>query len=99
VNDSRTHPLVTFVANRSVVDIIILVFTLVVAVSILATGATIAIIEIRDPATDTTKITETLTATITTIIGALLGLIAGKSDLSNRPTPAAPPAAAPPPTS
>lgn len=83
-------------AARSVTDLMILTFTLVVAISLLATGATIAIIEIRDPTTDTSAIVETMTSTITTIIGALLGLIAGKSEMSQRPpaapaTPAAPP--------
>jgi rRNA processing protein Krr1/Pno1 len=81
------HPVMTLLAARSVTDLIVLTFTVVVAVSILATGATIAVIEIRDPATDTTAIVDTLTSTVTTIIGALLGLIAGKSEMSSRPTP------------
>jgi hypothetical protein len=66
-----------------------LTFTFVVAFSLMATGATIAIIEIRDPDTDTDSATEILFTAITIVIGALLGLLAGKpantSELSKRP--------------
>jgi len=85
----RPRRAVELIVGRSVTDLIILTFTLVVAISILATGATIAIIEIKDPTTDTTAIVETLTGMITTIIGALLGLIAGKNE--SRSAPPAPP--------
>jgi len=87
---SRPHGLALVLAGRSVTELMILIFTVVVSISILCTGATIAIIEIKDPATDTTAIVETMTATITTIIGALLGLIAGKSERAASPPPAPP---------
>lgn len=60
--------------NRSVIEIIVLTMTFVVAFSIIATGALVAIIEIRDPTADTAEITAVLGAAINIILGALLGL-------------------------
>lgn len=67
-------------AGRTSVELMILCFTVVVGLTILFTGATIAIMEIANPETDTSQVVDSLTAIITTILGALLGLIAGKSD-------------------
>lgn len=66
--------------HRSTLDLMILVFTFTVAFSILATGATVAIVEIQDPEADTERVVEILTTLITAILGALLGLIAGKNE-------------------
>jgi|NitcycUWRROWE15D_1032933.scaffolds.fasta_scaffold00091_1 hypothetical protein len=75
--------------NRSVVEIIVLTFTLVVGASLLGLGGIIAIIEIRDPATDTSAAVQSLVSVLSGIIGALLGLLAGKaerlSSLTSRP--------------
>jgi ABC-type amino acid transport system permease subunit len=68
------------VKDRSTVELMILAFTLTVALSIMLTGATVAIIEIRDPTVDTSRITDMIVQIITTILGALLGLIAGRSE-------------------
>jgi hypothetical protein len=65
--------------NRSVIEIMVLTFTFVVAFAILATGALVAILEIRDPAVDTEGITNSLLSIVAGILGALLGLLAGKS--------------------
>jgi len=65
----------------------ILALTFVVGFSILAAGATVAIIEIRDPTADTSRIVETLMTTISGILGALLGLIAGKAEGIAHPSP------------
>jgi hypothetical protein len=77
--------------GRSVVEIMVLTFTFVVAFAILATGALVAILEIRDPAVDTGEITNTLLSIVAGILGALLGLLAGKStvgtDMDKRPPP------------
>ena len=75
--------------NRSVVEIIVLTFTLVVGASLLGLGGIIAIIEIRDPATDTSAAVQSWVSVLSGIIGALLGLLAGKaerlSSLTSRP--------------
>lgn len=66
--------------NRSVVEVMVIVFTLVVSFSMLATGAMIAVVEIRDPEADTSNVVDVLFTSITIVLGALLGLLAGKSD-------------------
>jgi hypothetical protein len=65
--------------QRSVIEIMVLTFTFVVAFAIIATGALVAILEIRDPTVDTEGITNSLLSIIAGILGALLGLLAGKS--------------------
>ena len=77
--------------GRSVTDILVLTFTFVVCFSILATGGTIAILEIKDPGTDTAQITDTLSSLVAGMMGALLGLIAGKSEATQQPPPPQPP--------
>jgi hypothetical protein len=75
--------------NRSVVEVMVLIFTLVVAFSLVATGFWVAFIEIRNPEADTDSAVDVLFTTPTVILGALLGLLAGKSEgvseLSDRP--------------
>ena len=75
--------------GRSVIEIMVLFFTFIVGFALVATGATISIIEIRDPGVDTDAATETLFTAITIVLGALLGLLAGKSssvsELGKRP--------------
>jgi len=75
--------------NRSVVEIMVLTFTVIVAFSLLALGATIALVEIRNPATDTSAAVQSLTSILSGIVGALLGLLAGRAEglaaLSVRP--------------
>jgi len=74
--------------GRSPIEIMIITFTFVIGFSILATGATIAIVEIKDPSVDTTKVQDLLFNLISGIVGALLGLLAGQN---NTPTPPPPP--------
>lgn len=57
----------------------ILAFTFVVAFSILATGALVAILELQDATTDTTEITDKVWSVITALSAALLGLVAGQA--------------------
>jgi len=78
--EPRRRRLLDVLAERSVVEIMILVLVMVVSIAILASGMTVAIIEITHPESDTTDIVDALTSTITTILGALLGLIAGRSE-------------------
>ena len=65
--------------GRSVIEIMVLSFTFVVALSILGLGFLIIYVELKNPAADTGLIANTLMSLISGILGALLGLIAGKS--------------------
>lgn len=71
------------------IELLVLALTFVVAFSILAIGATVAIVEIRDPESDTSGVVQALLSLISGIMGALLGLIAGRStattELERRP--------------
>lgn len=64
--------------GRSVIEIMVLTFTFVVSLSLMGTGATIAIIEIRNPEADTDTAIEILFTAITIILGALLGMLTAK---------------------
>jgi uncharacterized membrane protein len=68
------------VKNRSVVEIMVLCFTFLVAFSLMLTASAVVIIEIKNPETDTDAIVQSLISLISGILGALLGLIAGKSE-------------------
>jgi hypothetical protein len=76
--------------DRSVLELMILAFTFVVGFAIIAVGATITVVEIRDPDVDTASATQALLTLVSGILGALLGLIAGRSgvgsELHRRPS-------------
>lgn len=61
------------------VEIMVLVFTFVVAFAICGLGVLIVVVESRTPEADTGVIANTLSTLVSGILGALLGLIAGKS--------------------
>ena len=65
--------------NRSVIEVMIMVFTFVVGFMIVGLSVLILIVEVRNPAADTGIIANTLMSLVWGILGALLGLIAGKS--------------------
>ena len=65
--------------NRSVIEVMVLVFTFVVGFMIVGLSVLILIVEVRNPAADTGIIANTLMSLVSGILGALLGLIAGKS--------------------
>lgn len=65
--------------NRSVLELMVMAFTGLVVIAILTMGATIAVIEIRDPTVDTSAAGNALLSVITAILGALLGILAGRS--------------------
>ena len=72
--------------NRSVVEIIVIMLTIVVGFVIMTMSSAIMIIEIRDPETDTSLITATLTSLVSAILGALFGMmIRGNEKISRRP--------------
>jgi hypothetical protein len=65
--------------GRSVIEIMVLVFTFVVAFAICGLGVLIVVVESNNPEADTGVIANTLSTLVSGILGALLGLIAGKS--------------------
>jgi hypothetical protein len=65
--------------GRSVIEIMVLVFTFVVAFAICGLGVLIVVVEANNPEADTGVIANTLSTLVSGILGALLGLIAGKS--------------------
>ena len=71
------------------IEMMVITFVAIVAFILIASSVTIMIVEIKDPETDTTTITQSLISLISGILGALLGLIAGKTtaagELSKRP--------------
>jgi len=74
--------------GRSVIDIMVLVFTFVIAFFIVGMGILIVVVESNNPAADTGVLANTLSTLVSGILGALLGLIAGKSQrggFSNKP--------------
>jgi ABC-type sulfate transport system permease subunit len=77
------------VRNRSVIELLVLILTIVIGLTMVGAGLTIAIIKIRDPEADTSQAGTVLVNLISTTLGALLGLIAGRSaftrDLGRRP--------------
>lgn len=74
-----------YVRTHSVVDVMVITFTALVAFTILFGAIAVMVIEVIDHTTDTTNITDALTSMITAILGALLGLIAGRSETMNQP--------------
>ena len=79
--------------GRSVIEIMVLAFTGIVAFMIVGLGIMIIVVEVKNPEADTGLIANTLMSLVSGILGALLGLIAGKSsavsgspdDLHKRP--------------
>jgi cytochrome bd-type quinol oxidase subunit 1 len=71
--------------GRSVIEIMVLVFTFVVAFSITGLSAMILFVELRNPEADTALVANTVMSLVSGILGALLGLIAGKSSATGQP--------------
>jgi hypothetical protein len=74
--------------NRSVIEIMVLVFAFTVASSVVLTGTVIIILTVVQPTRDVDNIVRALTSIVSGMLGALLGLLAGKSEgmgLNNRP--------------
>ena len=69
--------------GRSVVEIMTLTFTGLIAFVVVLGAGLVAVAELLDPTVDTTAIVDGLTGIITGILGALLGLLAGKADAVN----------------
>ena len=65
--------------GRTTTDLLILMIAGTVCFSVLASGAAIAIIEIRDPGTDTSQAAGLISDVINTLIGLLAGFLAGRT--------------------
>jgi hypothetical protein len=63
------------VRNRSVVEVMVIVFTLVVAFMLMGVGTMIIVVEMRNPQADTALVASTLMNIVSGIVGALLGLM------------------------
>jgi hypothetical protein len=72
-----------------VIELMVIILTLVIGLTMVGFGITIAVIEIRDPEADTSQGATVLINLVSTTLGALLGLLAGRSvfshDLGRRP--------------
>ena len=68
--------------GRSVIEIMVITFTLVVAFMIVGIGVMIIVVESRNPEADTALVASTLMNIVSGIVGALLGLLAGKSGIN-----------------
>ena len=73
----------SFLKSRSVVEVMTLTFTGLIAFIVVLGAALVAVAELLDPTVDTSQIVDGLTGIITGILGALLGLLAGKADAVN----------------
>lgn len=74
--------------NRSVIEMMVLAFTLLVGIAIISLSGTVIYVLITDSDSDVDRLVATLSSMISAILGALLGLIAGRattSELHERP--------------
>ena len=66
--------------ERPTADLLVLLIAGTICFSVVATGATIAFIEIRDPDVDTSTAASILGDYLNTLIGLLAGFIAGRTE-------------------
>ena len=72
--------------GRTTIELMVLMLTATVCVAILLTGATIAVLEFKDPSIDTSSVVDILMTLVSGILGALLGLLAGEKGGHRLPT-------------
>lgn len=77
--------------NRSTTDTLVLMIAGTICFTVLATGATVAVVEIRDSSVDTDGIVGSLSDVVNTLIGLLAGFLAGRAQVQQRKTAADPP--------
>lgn len=68
------------IRDRSTTDLLILMIAGTICFSVLATGATVSVIEIIDPTVDTSNVVGIISDIINTLIGLLAGFLAGRTD-------------------
>lgn len=74
----------TRLRDRSTTDLLILLIAGTICFSVLASGAAIAIIEIQDPNTDTSRAVGAISDVVNTLIGLLAGFLAGRTDVERQ---------------
>jgi hypothetical protein len=74
------------IRDRSTGDLLVLMIAGTVCFMVLATGASIVVIEIVNPSADTSSAVRQVTGIINTLIGLLAGFLAGRTDLSMQQT-------------
>jgi Na+/H+-dicarboxylate symporter len=67
-------------SKRSTTEIVVIVITVTVCFSVVATGTSLALIGILHPGTDISKATQLLTGLLNTLIGLLAGFLAGRTN-------------------
>ena len=73
--------------HRSTVDWLVLMIAGTVCFAVLATGATVAVLEIRNYRVDTTGVVSTLSDVINTLIGLMAGFLAGRAGVTRHQPP------------
>lgn len=61
--------------ERTVIELMIIIFTFVVAFMLIGVGTMIIVVEMRNPNADTALVASTLMNIVSGIVGALLGLM------------------------
>jgi len=67
-------------SGRSTVEVMILLLTGTVCISLLFTGVAVVLAEIFNPELDTMAVAGGLTNVLSALVGALLGVLAGRTD-------------------
>jgi hypothetical protein len=68
--------------DRSTGDLLVLLIAGTVCFAVIATGATIVVVEIINPKVDTTLASRQISDILNTLIGLLAGFLAGRTDLN-----------------
>jgi hypothetical protein len=68
------------ISRRSTTDLLILMIASTICFAVLAAGATIATIEIKNPGVDTSTAYKSVQDVINTLIGLLAGFLAGRTE-------------------
>lgn len=73
----------TGLTDRPTGDLLVLMIAATICFTVLASGAAVAIIELKDPSVDTSKEVGAIRDIVGTLIGLLAGYLAGRARRSN----------------
>lgn len=71
----------TWLTHRNTGDILLLLIAGTICFSVIAGGATVAVVEMVHPTTDTSQVINMISDVINTLIGLLAGFLAGRTDV------------------